>query len=158
MNNGNPGRGGATVGYVSELGPVEASAVLHLRRWFEGPASWRGVSDDLSEVIGLDQALQALGAFEDLCNLCTLYGRRPLMRHDAACKCLGSDEACFANFIAAASDGDREDAILIATMIVRADMAPCLASLAETFGLAMKRTALRSRPKNLPQLEPTTLH
>lgn len=158
MMNRNLDRGAAPIGYVSELGPIEAGAVLHLRRWCEGPEAWRSVSADLSAAVGPEQARRALGAFEELCNLCALHGRRPLMRHDPGCQCLGSDEACFANFIAVASEGEREDAILIATMIVRADMAPCLAGLAETFGLVLRRMAVRARPKGSASMNSTTLH
>ncbi len=32
-----PHRGGAPVGFVTELGPVEAGAVLDLRLWCDGP-------------------------------------------------------------------------------------------------------------------------
>ncbi|GGE59835.1 hypothetical protein GCM10011517_29270 [Actibacterium pelagium] len=67
------------------------------------------------------------------------------MRHELACQCLGADESCFANLIAEAAEGDPEDAMLIATLLVRADMAPCLAALARDVGLALKRMSLRSR-------------
>ena len=39
MNQAAPHRGGAPVGYVAELGPVEAGAVLCLRLWCDGPDS-----------------------------------------------------------------------------------------------------------------------
>ena len=63
------------------------------------------------------------------------------MRHSVTCKCLGSDESCFANFIATATDGQREDAMLIATLLVRADMAPLVASLAADFGAGAQADA-----------------
>ena len=80
------------------------------------------------------------------------------MRHSVTCKCLGSDESCFANFIATATDGQREDAMLIATLLVRANMAPLVASLAADFGLALKRMRL-SAPSEVAQMEAApTLH
>ena len=63
------------------------------------------------------------------------------MRHGVSCKCLGADESCFANFIGYASDGEREDALMMATTIVEAGMAPMLVSLAQDFGLALRRMA-----------------
>ena len=57
---------------------------------------------------------------------------------------MGSDEACFANFIATAVDGEREDTLLIATLLVRPDIAPIIASLATQFGLALKRMQMKA--------------
>ena len=151
-------RGGAPVGYLSDLDAVEAAAVLYLRLWSDGPDRQAQMWADLSRVLGPDAGRQALQAFEQICTLCAHHGRRPLMRHSLRCRCLGADECCFANFIAAASDGELEDAMLIATMIVRADVAPGLVGLAETFGLALKRVALRdpSGPPDRPSSK--TLH
>ena len=59
------------------------------------------------------------------------------MRHHPKCPCLGADEACFANLVAEAVWGVREDAMLFAMLIVRADCAPGLVALAEQFGLAL---------------------
>ena len=64
------------------------------------------------------------------------------MRHQPRCKCLGADEACFANLVSYATEGDREDAMPIATLMVRPDFAPHLAAAAEVFGLGLKRMAL----------------
>lgn len=66
------------------------------------------------------------------------------MRHHVTCKCLGADESCFANSIGYANEGEREDALLIATTIVSPDMAPALVGLAQDFGLALRRMALRA--------------
>ncbi len=127
-----------TVGYVTELSPVEAGAVIYLRLWSEGPERYSEIWNDFSSCLGVQRGEQALKSFEDLCKLCSAYGRRQLMRHSVNCKCLGADEACFANFIGTATEGEREDALMIATVIVRADMAQPLVSLAQDFGLAMK--------------------
>ena len=146
------------MGYLSDLNAVEAAAVLYLRMWSEGAEAQAKMSRNLARILGPGAGKYALSAFEDLCNICAHHGRRPLMRHSLKCDCIGADESCFANLIGAASDGDQEDAMLIATMIVRADMAPCLAGLAETFGLALKRMALM-QPATAPQNPThTTLH
>ena len=70
------------------------------------------------------------------------------MLHAITCKCIGSDESCFANFIATAATGEHEDAMLIATLLVRADFAPIITSLATDFGLALMLMNLSS-PKDL---------
>ncbi|MEM9584105.1 MAG: hypothetical protein AAGA08_13420 [Pseudomonadota bacterium] len=144
MNPPYPHRGGAPVGFVTELGPVEAGAVLYLRLWCDGPDAQAQVWSDFAAALGPKDGHRAMKAFESLCGLCAQHGRRPLMRHSVGCKCLGADESCFANFIGYASDGEREDALLIATTIVRPDMAPSLVGLAQDFGLALKRMSIKA--------------
>lgn len=135
-------RGGASVGLISDLSDIEAASVLYFRMWFDGPTTQAQVTSDIKAILGQAHGKAALRSFEQLCNLFSRYGRRPLMRHSVMCKCLGSDESCFANFIATATDGDHEDAMLIATLFVRGDMAPLIASLAADFGLALKKMRL----------------
>ena len=77
------------------------------------------------------------------------------MRHDVSCKCLGADESCFANFIGYASEGEREDALLIAMNIVRPDIAPAVVGVAQDFGLALRWMAIRA---NGPTTKHKTLH
>ena len=144
MKPARPARGGSPVGLVAELPPIEASAVLCLRLWCDGPAWQERIRSDFAAVLGTaggDRAARALG---ELCEAFVLHGRRPLMRHHAGCKCLGADEACFANLIAAAGEGEREDALLIATLLVRPDCAFLVAERAQTLGLALKRIAIRT--------------
>ncbi|MEP3345890.1 MAG: hypothetical protein ABJN34_02080 [Litoreibacter sp.] len=156
-------RGGAPVGVVTELGSVEAASVIYLRLWCDGPKSQESVWHDFASSFGADQGRKVLKGFEDLCRLCAQHGRRPLMRHSVSCKCLGADESCFANFVAAAATGDRNDAMLIATLLVRPDVAPLVTSLAADFGLALERMNLCA-PKEMdrrahPQKpNSTTLH
>lgn len=150
-----PHRGGAPVGYVAELGPVEAGAVLYLRLWCDGPDAQMQVWQDFATALGPQTGRKALKSFETLCDLCARHGRRPLMRHHVSCKCLGADESCFANFIGYASEGEREDALLIAMNIVRPDIAPALVGVAQDFGLALRRMAIRA---NGPTTKHKTLH
>ena len=156
-------RGGAPVGFITELDGIEAASVIYLRLWCDGPEAQESVSNDFEFSLGTDRGRKALKSFEDLCSLCTRHGRRPLMRHSVNCKCLGADESCFANFIATAVMGDRDDAMLIATLLVRPDVAPLLTSLATDFGLALKRMNLCA-PKQMAGKEqpfhtqPTILH
>ncbi|MDE0697697.1 MAG: hypothetical protein OXH76_17890 [Boseongicola sp.] len=139
-----PHRGGAPVGYVAALGPIEAGAVIYLRLWCDGPDSQTQVRKDFALALGAQCGRKALNSFETLCDLCVRHGRRPLMRHHVACRCLGADESCFANLIGYASEGEQEDALMIATTIVNPGMAPALAGLAQEFGLALRRMAVRT--------------
>ena len=150
-------RGAAAVGQICDLQPLEGSAVLYLRLWCDGPAAQEQVWNDFAGRLGPAAGREAIGALEDLCSLCARHGRRALMRHQPTCECLGADEACFANLVAHAVEGEREDALLIATLLVRPDVSPLLASAAQTFGLALKRMALRTDHKAEPAA-PQTIH
>lgn len=131
-------RGGAAVGFMSDLNSVEAATVDCLRRWSDGPEAQADLWNDMSSAMGSQNARRAVQSFDQLYGLCARFGRRKLMRHSVACECLGADEACFANFIGAAADGQREDAMMIATLLVRADYAPIVTTLATDFGLALR--------------------
>ncbi|MFT6023806.1 MAG: hypothetical protein ACI9PY_001925 [Ascidiaceihabitans sp.] len=148
MTDAQVNRGAAPVGFVTELDGIQAASVIYLRLWFNGPEGQNNVWDDFVASLGVTPGKRALQSFEDLCRMCAQHGRRPLMRHCVDCKCLGSDEACFANFIATAATGEREDALMIATLLVRSDVAPLITALATDFGLALMRMNLRA-PKEL---------
>lgn len=159
MNNSHSKRGGAPVGFLSELPSVEAASVIYLRMWCNGPNGRDNVLEDFVACLGKSYGERTLRSFEQLCKLCSEHGRRPLLRHSIDCKCLGADESCFANFVATAADGAREDAMLIATLLVRPDMAPMMASVAAEVGLAFKRMGLGAPQAISHQFQPhTTLH
>lgn len=141
-------RGGAPVGFISELDGIEAASVIYLRLWCDGSDSQASVCSDFAAGLGADQGRKVLKSFKELCSLCARHGRRPLMRHAVQCKCLGADESCFANFVATAATGDRDDAMLIATLLVRADVAPLITALATDFGLGLMRMNLAA-PKDV---------
>ena len=87
------------------------------------------------------------------------FGRRPLLRHQIGCACVGADEACFAGLVAAASEGRHEDALMIAVLVVRPDVAPLLVGLAETLGHALRRVARhRAITPAAPHPAPRNLH
>lgn len=152
-------RGGAPVGLVSDLDPIEAGAVIYLRLYCAGAEARRQAERDFALSLGSDHGLAALKSLGRICELCVEHGRRPLMRHSVSCKCLGADEACLANLVGAAGTGAREDAMLLAAWMVRPDMAPHLAGLAETLGLALGRMASMADPVIAAQTDrPQVLH
>ena len=135
-------RGGAPVGHIAELDAIEAASIIYLRLWADGPDAQRQVWNEFATTLGPDRGRRTLETFEELCVLCAQHARRPMMRHAVRCKCVGADESCFANFIATAVEGPREAAMLIATLMVRPDVAPLITSLAVEFGLALKQMRL----------------
>ncbi|MEM6481140.1 MAG: hypothetical protein AAF922_06625 [Pseudomonadota bacterium] len=138
-------RGGAPVGHIAQLGPVEAGAVMYLRLWTEGPHAHLQMREDFSATLGSERARKAVKSFVTLCDMMAVHGRRPLMRHQVTCRCLGADESWFAHFIGYASEGEREDALLISMMIVKPNVAPVLAGLAEEFGMALRSLVAHGR-------------
>ncbi|HKL68456.1 hypothetical protein [Salibaculum sp.] len=121
-----PCRGAAPVGRLSDLPRPEAATINALREWPGNPDDHAG-DDGASH--HLSQLFEALDRF----------GRRPLMRHHVGCSCLGADEACVAQLIGSAGEADREDAMMIACLLVRADMAPMVADIAQMVALHLRR-------------------
>ena len=152
-------RGGAAVGRLTDLGPIEAGAVMYLRLWGGGEQGRTDAASDFEIALGSECGRAAMLTLDRLCSLCAYHGRRPLIRHGLGCSCLGADENCFAQMIAAASEGAREDAMMMASLIVRPDFAPALASLSEELGLALRRmTAAMPLPTTDHQPPATVLH
>lgn len=151
-------RGGAAVGLLADIGPVEAGSVLCLRLWSEGVAAQDALRRSFHDSLGPRHGTEATEALCGLVEICGRHARRPLMRHHLDCACLGADEASFAHFVAAAAEGEREDAMLIASLMVRPDMAPMMTELGCAFGLAMRRMALREATPGAGMTRTTTLH
>ncbi|MEL6838471.1 MAG: hypothetical protein AAFP85_04225 [Pseudomonadota bacterium] len=144
-------RGGASVAVLDDFDGLTAAAVLYLRMWHEGPETQTGVINDLMNTLGTRRGHKAVATFAELCSMCMRHGRRPLCRHGLNCRCVGADEASFAHFVATAATGDRDDAMLMAILLVRPDIAPALTSLAADFGLALKQMDLAA-PTTVAQM------
>lgn len=137
-----PAPGGAAIGHLATLAPLPGLVVRALRRWCEGGP--QALAADLGEGPA-DGAPAAALAFDALCRHCLGTARRPLQRHEAACPCLGEDEAALARLVDLAASGAREDALMLGCVMVRPDQAPALVHLAEQAGLALERLLLQRR-------------
>ncbi len=152
-------RGGAAVGRLADLAPVEAGAVMYLRMWSDSAHSRADAANDFDFALGRGPGKSAMSNLEQICSLCAAYGRRPLIWHGLGCSCLGADESCFAQMIGAAADGQHEDAMMMAALIVRPDFAPSLAALSEQFGLALRRMTLPFQHRQVTHSpSPSVLH
>jgi hypothetical protein len=124
-------RGAVPVGVCTHLPPVEGGAVRALRLWFSGAEGRAEMAARFARRFGAEAGgahLDRLGRFlETLAGSC----RRPLMRHGIGCACLGADECVLATLLAAAGEGDRDEAMLLACVLVRADRAGALVAEAE---------------------------
>ena len=134
--------GAAAVGRMADLAPLERRIVRSLRLLGHGEVGRTARRMDLAATLGPETAQAIGGRLEEL--LCALmrHARRPVACHDVSCPCVGGDEFALARFVALAAEGDREDATLLAALLVRSDVAICLAPLAEEVGLRVGRIGL----------------
>jgi hypothetical protein len=130
--------GGAAVGRLAELPPLERQVIRCVRLWSAGPGGQRTLQDELAPRYG-PAAARLAADLGELLTATVRNARRPLMGHAVDCPCAGSDECVFARFVALAAEGAREEAVLIAALLVRADLALGLAALAERIGLGLMR-------------------
>lgn len=158
MSSAEPQRGGAPLGYLTELPAIEAGAILYLRLWAEGDESRTRIRQDFEATLGRDGGASVYEAFDTLCNLSLRHARRLLMRHSVNCKCFSGDESCFANFVGAAGEGAREDALMIAMAFVRLDFAPLLIGLAQEFAMALRTMAARAQTLRTGMPPAQTIH
>lgn len=135
-----PAPGGAPVGRLDTLDPLDGLAVRAFRLWCDGGPE--RLAEGLDAALGSPFGGQAAAAFDALCRGCVQSCRRPLLRHGPACPCLGADEAALAELLRLATEGEREDALMLACVMVRIDRAPLLVELAQRAGLALRRAAL----------------
>ena len=120
---------------LRQLDDLNACCVIYLRLWCDGPDGRDAVRRDLANGLGPRRAGTAIEAFETVISLLSRHHLRKLMRHASGCPCLGADEAAFAQFIATAATGEREEALWQAMDLVRPDVAVHLTAAASAFGL-----------------------
>lgn len=156
-----PNRGGAAVGQLQELPPVEMTAILYLRAWSEGGEHRYGIAQDSRLLLGDKAGRQRFEDFDTLMRLCLSNARCPLVRHGLTCRCFGGHESVFAQMIGAAAAQDREDALMFATTFLNGQAAWQAVQLADTLGQVflhiMRRTPDDVRPTH-PNLSTKTRH
>lgn len=139
-------RGGAPVGCLSDLPPVEAAAIVYLRLWCSGGDRQAEVWNCFATRFGGSEGARRLKAFERLMAAITDAARRPIMRHQLDCCCVGADEAVFANLVAAAASDAVEDAVLFAALLVHPKMAAPVAAAARLVGQSLSAIAANGCP------------
>lgn len=133
-----PEAGASAVGHLDQIPEQERWWVRALRLWCDGADGQAALRAQLADRLGHDGSETFFARFTDLVALILRHGRRPFLCHAGHCNCLGADEAVFALFCSQAVQ-DREEAMMIACLIVRADVAPIAVSLAQTLGLDLLR-------------------
>ncbi|WP_386683801.1 hypothetical protein [Loktanella sp. R86503] len=144
-------RGGAPVGALHELAPIELAAVVYLRAWCTGGADRGMIARDFGLVMG-DAAGPAVANFDALMSTLLENARRPVMRHGLGCSCIGGDENAFANLVAAAAGQDHDEALLFASALIKGHAAWGAVDLALRLGQVFLRLA------RMPNTAPVPTH
>ncbi|CAM4308631.1 hypothetical protein [Palleronia rufa] len=145
--------GGAAVASLPALDGAQALSVLMYRDWFGGAEGRRRVEAVLSEALGPDRAHGALEDWDQLLEELVRHARRPLMCHHPSCQCVGADEAVFAQTLSLAAEGEREEAMLMLSLVIRADRLLVALNAAERAGRAVRwcaRSLCRARAGGTP--------
>ncbi|SOH94823.1 hypothetical protein SAMN06273572_105249 [Monaibacterium marinum] len=129
-----PPRGGAAVGHLSELPRLEAAAICYLRLWCAGTEGRDELMLAFTDLAPTDAAQRAEG-FAELVRLMLETARRPLQRRHLGCACVSGDECAFGHMVACAAMGEREEAMLLASLLVQPDAWLPLSLQAERIGL-----------------------
>ncbi len=108
---------------VSELPLLEQGTVLLMRQLCDGEQGRAAVAAEFVAALDEGQGRMAAMALDRLLTLMVRHGRRPFMRHDLCCQCLGGDESAFSTIVAVAAAGDREDVTAFALTMMPAAFA-----------------------------------
>ena len=134
-----PNPGAATVADLQSMDGAQALGVMLFRDWFDGPAGRARVESVFAEAFGPAGGDMARDAWSDLAALLAAGVRRPVMRHAVTCRCVGADEAVVAQVLTLAARGEREDAMLVLSLLVPGDRLLAAVQVAERAGLALLR-------------------
>jgi hypothetical protein len=149
-----PARGGAPVGILQELCPVERTAIVCLRVWCEGSEGRDIIIRDFCHVMGSQEGMAAGADLDALLSTILGNARRPIMRHGSGCSCFGGDESAFAQLIAAAAQQDRDDAMLFAGLLVNGHATWAVVQLALDLGQVFLRLARLTAQPHAPEDSP----
>lgn len=137
-------RGAIPVAAMERLPATEALLVQLLRAWCDGPKGRVRAQAALVDRLGAARGEACHAAFTQVMQILQRHGRRRLVRHHADCGCVGADEAILAHFVSTAATGEREDAMLIASLLVDGAVLMPLTEAAVQLGLHLRRAEGRA--------------
>ena len=132
---------GRPVAALHDLPALERRLVHALRLWVSGRSGQRRVAE--GGALGLDarRGRACLLRLDETMSLVLLHGRRETAIAPDGSEGVFADEAVLARLVALAAEGARDEAVLMAALLVRADLSLALARAAEGLGLALMRAA-----------------
>ena len=142
-------RGGVPVATYDSLPEAEQVLVSCLRLWSNGPEGRDRLTRVLCDRMGAGEAGQCRDALADMVGMIARHGLRRMVRHRPQCCCVGADEAVFAHVVMVAATGAREDAMLLASLMLEASVLLPFVEAAAVAGLYLHRATLTSTPSML---------
>ncbi|ETX13842.1 hypothetical protein OCH239_06515 [Roseivivax halodurans JCM 10272] len=131
--------------YVADLTRPEARLVSMLRHWRMGPEAQEQVWADLAAALGPPRARACLSAFETFAAHLARSAWLPPALNAPGAETLTDDEDAICRIVTAASEGQREDALLHASFLVRPETLLPLVHAAERTGLPLLCAECRAR-------------
>jgi len=131
--------GARPVTTLAGLSEAEALLVCGMRRMAEGPAGVRAWQAELAGAAGPEAAAAACEALRRMRDILAAHGRRTVMHHARGCACVGADEAVLAHVVMTSATGDRDEAMLLASLLVDGPVLVPLVEAAAQAGLQALR-------------------
>lgn len=131
--------GAYPVSVLAALPDAQALVVRALRQWCSSPEGPEQVYRTLTARLGRSHGLTCHQAMGEMMHILQRHARRAFVRHGADCRYVGSDEAILAHFVTIAATGAREDAMLIASLLLEGRYLLPFTEAAQQVGLFLLR-------------------
>ena len=121
MNNLNKNPGEVAVNSLDAMSQFERKGIMLLRHadlLFSEKTSGN-IPFEIRELFTNEKARTQIS---DLISILATHYRRPLVRHQPRCNCVGADENVFSNLITFSGSGQIEDAMLLGSLLVKSRM------------------------------------
>lgn len=129
--------------WLRELSRTERDVIAILRRWRLGSKDQAEFRALLNQHLGSVHARQTQDALEMLLTTCQQTARHSLSVQPPDCETVSFDEVNLAKMVVCAAQNRREDAMMIACMMLRPDASPLAVASAQALGLGLARLQIR---------------
>lgn len=130
---------------IIDLTGPEAQLLSMLRLWRLGPEAQQEVWTDLADALGPPRARACLSAFETFVSHLFPATWMPAAVNEPNSETLSADEDAICRIVMSATEGEREEALLHASFLVRPDALLPLVHAAERTGLPLLCAECRAR-------------
>ncbi len=130
--------GGSPVAVLSSLKREDFLCIFYLRCFCENLTNRKAMSDEFCHYLGNDKGMRIMFTLENIHEILFKKGRKQLVLHNIYCDCVGADENSFIHLISRSTLTDKNDSMLIATIMTNSYIAPQLVKLAEDFAIGIR--------------------
>jgi hypothetical protein len=140
---------------LASLPPLQQAAIRILRQFLSEDSIHCAMPDRLLSLMEPGRGGRIGHLWADLLSLFDRFAHRPLQISPLDDPIANGDEAGFAAMIALGAEGEREDVMFMALMMVRADVSPIVTSLAVQIGLSLRQASLATERNSAKATHPT---